>query len=491
MKASQSIARRSVTSVAWNVVASMTGVVVGLVRSVALAQLLPISVFGVYAWAGSIVTLSAVVADFGFGGAFIHRSTETEDEEQTAAVHFTLQLIFTSVWAATLVSGALVFARGQTRIVLLLLTATAAGTQLARTPRLILGRRVVHRRLALVRFLDTVFSALVAISLAWRGLTIWALLSTNLVTLLINVVAFYVWRPVWRPRLTWSPPVIKYFLRFGSRNVLAIALSRALDRVDDLWTGAFLGNDPLSFYSRAYRFATYPRTILAAPINMVAGGTYAELTGNRKRLSRAFFRTNAFLLRSGFLLAGLLALVAPEFIRLGLGAKWLPMLDAFRLMLIYTLFDPIKATVAHLFVAVGKPGQIVQARVVQLIVLVIGLFLLGPLTGITGVALAVDFMLVVGIAILLWQARSFVDFSPRRLFAAPALGLVFGMLLAYRASTLPAIAGSDWRTGLVKIIVFTGVYGASLLALEWRQTWEMLLIFRQLFRRSASSQPEG
>jgi len=230
---------------------------------------------------------------------------------------------------------------------------------------------------------------------------------------------------------------------------------------------------------------------LAAPINMVAGGTYAELTGNRKRLSRAFFRTNAFLLRSGFLLAGLLALVAPEFIRLGLGAKWLPMLDAFRLMLIYTLFDPIKATVAHLFVAVGKPGQIVQARVVQLIVLVIGLFLLGPLTGITGVALAVDFMLVVGIAILLWQARSFVDFSPRRLFAAPALGLVFGMLLAYRASTLPAIAGSDWRTGLVKIIVFTGVYGASLLALEWRQTWEMLLIFRQLFRRSASSQPEG
>lgn len=448
-----------------------------------LARLLPVEVFGVYGWAGSIVGLSSVVANFGMGGAFVHRAPETTDEEQTAAVHFTLSLIFTLVWVALLMGGALVFASGRTRTALVVLTAAAVGPQLAQTPRLILTRRVVHRRLALVDTLNSVLSALVAVVLAWRGATLWALLSTDLITLFLNMVVFYVWRPVWRPRLTWNPPVMRYFLRFGSRNLLAITLLRALDRVDDLWTGIYLGETPMGFYSRAYAFATYPRKILAAPINMVAGGTYAELKGRRKHLSQAFFRVNALLVRSGFLFAGLLALVAPEFIRLILSAKWLPMLDAFRLMLVFTLFDPIKTTVAGLFVAVGEPDRVVRARFVQLIALVVGLFVLGLPLGITGVALAVDLMLAVGIGLLLWQARAYVDFSLTKLFGAPAIALLSGLSVARLAITLPGILGSDWRTAAVKIGAFVPIYCGILLLLE-RETIPMLLDFLHRLRRN-------
>jgi O-antigen/teichoic acid export membrane protein len=399
-----SLAHRSVTSVTWNVAASLIAVGVLFVRSVLLARLVPVYVFGIYALAGSIVGLTVIVPNFGMGGAFLHRAPETADEQQAACVHFTLKLMFTVVWASLLVLGAFLFTSGETRTALLLLTATTAGIELAQTPRLILTRRVVHRRLALMQILKVVLTTLVAVGLAWRGEALWALLAANVVSLALTIVALYVWRPVWRPRMVWSPAVMRYFLRFGSRNFPAVALMRALDRIDDLWTGLFLGKTPLGYYSRAYTFATYPRKVLAAPVNMVAGGTYAELKGDRKRLSRAFFRTNAFMVRSGFFLAGLLALIAPEFIGLLLGAKWLPMLDAFRLMLVYTMLDPMKITVGNLFIAVGKPGHVARARAVQLAVLVGGLFLLGLPLGITGVALAADGMLVVGMAILLWQA---------------------------------------------------------------------------------------
>jgi O-antigen/teichoic acid export membrane protein len=238
MKASQSIAQRSIMSVSWNVVASPANVVIGFVRSVLLARLLPVEVFGVYGWAGSVVALSAVAANFGLGGAFVHRAPETEDEEQGAAVHFTLQLIFSLVWAILLTAGTLIFASGQTRTALLVLTATSVGTHLVQTPRLILARRVVHRRLALVQVINILLSTLAAVGLAWRGVTLWALLSTDLSIFVINILFFYVWRPVWRPRLTWAPRAMRYFLRFGSRNFMAIALLRGLDRVDDLWTGA-------------------------------------------------------------------------------------------------------------------------------------------------------------------------------------------------------------------------------------------------------------
>jgi O-antigen/teichoic acid export membrane protein len=469
-----SLARRSVTSVAWNSVASVVNVVVLFVRSVMLARLLPVETFGIYAGATAVVNLTVIVAAFGMGGAFLHRTSETEDEEQTAAVHLTLKLIFVFVWAGFMVAGTLLFATGETRTALLLLTFTAAGIQIAQTPELILIRRVVHRRLALLQLVNALLTTAVAVGLAWQGVTLWALLATDVVTMVLTVVMLYLWRPVWRPRLTWAPDVMRYFLRFGSQNFLAAVLLRALDKVDDLWTRFYLGTTPMGYYSRAYSFATYPRSILATPINTVAGGTYAELKGDRQRLSQAFFRVNAFLVRSGFFLGGLLVLIAPEFIRLVLGVKWLPMLTAFRLMLVFTLFDPIKSTVASVLVAVGQPGQVVKARSVQLVVLVGGLFLLGPSMDIAGVALAVDGMLVVGIVILLWQVRAHVDFSPRRLFLAPAGALIAGLAFGLLVAEIPWISGSDWRSGFAKGFVFTFVYGAVLIGVEGKSLYSML-----------------
>jgi len=177
--------------------------------------------------------------------------------------------------------------------------------------------------------------------------------------------------------------------------------------------------------------------------------------------------------RSGFFLGGLLALLAPEFIRLALGAKWLPMLDA---------FDPIKSTIANLFVAVGRPEQIVRARSVQLVVLLAGLFLLGLPLGITGVALAVDGMLVVGMAILLWQARQYVDYSVPKLFGPPTVSLFGGLVLARLAIMLPGIPGSDWRTAGVKIVTFLLVYGGLLGLWERHIIRPMLTMLRPLWR---------
>jgi O-antigen/teichoic acid export membrane protein len=477
-----SLAQRSIMSTAWNIAASWVSLGVLFMRSVLLARLLPVNVFGIYTGAGAIVGLTAVVAHFGLGGAFLHRSPETEDEEQAAAVHFTLTLIFTVAWAALLLAGAWLYTSGPTRTALLVSTLTTGGITLAYTPRLILVRRVVHRRLALLKALNVLLTTVVALGLAWRGATLWALLATDIVSLVLAIIVLYVWRPVWRVRLAWSPTGVRYYMQFGSRNFVSDVLLRALDKVDDLWTGVYLGATALGYYSRAYTFATYPRRILAEPVSIVAEGTYAELKENRQHLSQAFFRTNALLVRSGFFFAGCLALIAPEFTRIVLGPKWLPMLDAFRLMLVFTLLDPIKTTVAGLFIAVGVPEQVVRARFVQLVVLTAGLFLLGPPLGITGVALAVDIMLVVGIVILLLRARRYVDFSLVRLFVAPGLALLVGLLLARAAITLPGVLGSDWRTAFVKLAVFSTTFGIVLLISERQQFSEMFtMLYKQIF----------
>ena len=482
-----SLAQRAVASVSWNLGTNLIKIVILLVRSILLARLLPVETFGVYALATAIVTFSGILPNWGMGSAFLHRAPETADESHAAAVHFTLRLALTAVWLAVVLALSLWLAGDPLRTALVVLALVFAGLYLVDTPKAILMRRVQHRRLAMLDLLAALATTVVAVALAARGFGLWALLATDIVTLALLAGGLYLWRPVWRPRLLWARATVAYYLRFGSRAMAESALSEALDNVDDLWTGAYLGTQALGYYSRAYTFATYPRRLLAMPVNAVAGGAYAELKTERPRLSQAFFRTNALLVRSGFLLGGLLVLLAPEFVRLALGERWLPMVPAFRLMAVFTLLDPLRVTVSSLFVAVGRPGQVVRVRALQVAALVAGLFALGPRWGITGVAVVVDGVLLLGLGWLLASARAHVDYSARRLFLAPLLalaaggaGALGGQWLACRAG--PAVCPNDWLTGMLKGLLFAALFASTLWALERQAAVEMLGQLRGLRR---------
>jgi O-antigen/teichoic acid export membrane protein len=459
-----SLKTRSVRSSAYNITASGFQTAIQFFRSILLARLLSPDDYGVYTFAFSFVVLTRALPRFGMGNAMLHRVSESEGEI-AYRVHFTLSVLLNIFWML-LIGGIGYFYAGEYRWVLWVILLTQVIDNLAQTGKIKLARQVEFKRIAIINMTITVLATISALLLAWRGYGYWSLVSTDIVAAIILVGGLYIVLPVWRPHFGWSKEVAKYLFNFGKLSFTAGILKEALDRVDDLWTGRYLGSTSLGFYNRAYTFATYPRRILSAPLNTVAASTYAELKGKRKRLSQAFFRVNSLLIRAGFFFAGLLALIAPEFIRIFLGVKWLPMLTAFRLMLIYTLLDPIKITISGVFNAVGQPGKVAITRGVQLVVLIIGLFTLGPQWGIEGVAIAVNIMLIIGIILLLWQVREFVDFSIRRMFLVPTIALAVGMIAARAAIILPEILGSPWRTAIVKSLVFCLLYSMIVFILE-------------------------
>jgi O-antigen/teichoic acid export membrane protein len=75
-----SLARRTVTSVTWNMAANVITMGVLFTRSVLLTRMLPVPVFGTYALASSVIGLTVMLPNFGLGGAFLHRAPETADE---------------------------------------------------------------------------------------------------------------------------------------------------------------------------------------------------------------------------------------------------------------------------------------------------------------------------------------------------------------------------------------------------------------------------
>ena len=457
----EDLARRSINSVKWNAISNGVQIIVSFTQSIILARLLPIHTFGVYAGALSIVTLTAGLANFGLGPAFIHRCEETEDLERTAAIHFTLQLILNLIWTVIMLAAGLILIKSNADgdlTAFLVITITRTIVNFSTTPRVILSRQVAHRRMAMASITNVIVTFIFTCLFAFWNQALWAMLVTNIADAVINIYFFYVWRPVWRPKLLWSTPTVKYFLGFGSKQVAARLLTDALDKVDELWIKNYLGPIPLGFYSRAYSFALYPGKVVADPINSVAFGTYAEASYDRKELSEAYNRTNSFLIRTGFLLVGLLALAAPEFIRITIGERWMPMLSTFRLMLPFTLFDPMKRTMGSVFSAVGKPGIIVRIKVIQLIILIVLLFVLGNPFGIEGAALAVDLMMMVGITLILYRAKQYVDFSLKKLFGVPVFALTLSLIAGFGLDYWLLGGVSDIYSGLVKGSVFCLIY---------------------------------
>ena len=162
------------------------------------------------------------------------------------------------------------------------------------------------------------------------------------------------------------------------------------------------------------------------------------------------------------------------------------MLAAFRLMLLFTLLDPIRSTLASLFIAVGKPEKVIWARLAQLCVLVIGMFILGNMWGISGVAIAVNLMILTGTVIMLVQARTYVQFSLPRLFAVPTLALIVGMGLSRLAIEIPGILGSYWYTAGVKSFVFISIYAGIILFLERKHIPIFLVMLKKLIPKKNS-----
>ncbi|HQF70475.1 MAG TPA: hypothetical protein PLH39_04250, partial [Promineifilum sp.] len=106
---------------------------------------------------------------------------------------------------------------------------------------------------------------------------------------------------------------------------------------------------------------------------------------------------------------------------------------------------------------------------------------------ITGVAVVVDGVLLLGLTWLLGSARAHVDYSARRLFLAPLLALATGGAVALGGQWLvcragPAVCSNDWLTGALKGLLFAALFAGTLWTLERQAAVEMLGQLRGLWQ---------
>ena len=159
-------------------------------------------------------------------------------------------------------------------------------------------------------------------------------------------------------------------------------------RVDNLLVSGSIGPAAMSFYSMAWNASRTPSNVFAKAINFVLVPALARIQDDPSRVQRALRECvrNSYLLLAPA--CALLFVTAPLLVTYVIGAKWLPLVPALRVMCFTVLAVPILFSAAALLVGTGRSHLTGIATAVHLATLLITIPVLSSRWGVLGAAYA-------------------------------------------------------------------------------------------------------
>lgn len=238
------------------------------------------------------------------------------------------------------------------------------------------------------QFAGTLADFIVAVSAVLILRNVWALVFGLLAGNFARFVVSYLIHP-YRPHLSRDLGKAKELFGFGKWILGSSILVFLITQGDDIFVGKLLGATALGFYQLAYRISNMPATEITHVISQVTFPAYSKLQDNIPKLREAYLKVLLVTAFLSFPIAGLIFVLAPDFTKIFLGEKWMPMVPAMQVLVLAGLIRSIMATTGPVFEAVGKPEIATKWQVVRLIALGASIYPLTSLWEILGASVAV------------------------------------------------------------------------------------------------------
>ncbi|RKY42346.1 MAG: lipopolysaccharide biosynthesis protein, partial [Candidatus Omnitrophota bacterium] len=189
----------------------------------------------------------------------------------------------------------------------------------------------------------TLADFVVVISVALILRSVWALVFGLLAGAMVRLIVSYLIHP-YRPHLSFDLKKTKELFGFGKWILGSSILIFLLNQGDDIFVGKLLGATALGFYQIAYRMSNMPATEITHVISQVTFPAYSKLQDNIPRLREAYLKVLQLTAFLSFPIAGLIFVLAPDFTKIFLGEKWMPMVPAMQVLCIFGVTRALNAT---------------------------------------------------------------------------------------------------------------------------------------------------
>jgi len=240
----------------------------------------------------------------------------------------------------------------------------------------------------------TIADIFITISLALVYRNVWALVAGKLAGNITRVVISYVIHP-YRPGFSFNRKKTKELWCFGRWVTGSRILAFLNTHGDDIFLGKMFGLNALGLYQMSYRLSMLSVTEITNIISGVTFSAYSKIQTDIPRLRDAYLKVLQFTTFLTIPVAGLTIVFVPDFVRLFMSEKWLPVIPLVQVLTLAGLCSSVGSTTAPLFLATGKAYITTAVAVAKLIILAALIYPLSARFGIVGVAWAVTINTVV------------------------------------------------------------------------------------------------
>jgi lipopolysaccharide exporter len=293
------------------------------------------------------------------------------------------------------------------------------------------------------------FIVVVVAAVVWKN--VWALVFGLLAGSLAGLVTSYVIHP-YRPRFSLDVSKTRELLGYGKWVFGSTILVFLITQGDDAFVGKVLGATMLGFYQMAYRISNMPATEITHVISQVTFPAYSKIQDDVARLREAYLKVLQLTSFLSFPIAGLIFVLAPDFTRIFLGERWIPMVPAMQVLVVWGFIRSIGATTGPVFFSMGKPAITTKLQLLLLILLSIFIYPFTIKWGILGTSLAVlSATLVPNVAAFLLMIKMTACRVPNvvKMIIFPLISTFFGILVIY----LLKVYWSNVNTGRLTLSV--------------------------------------
>jgi teichuronic acid exporter len=380
-----SVERQTITALKWTGLAKLVGQVISWAVTLIVLRLLSPADYGLMAIVSVIIAVLAGIAELGLGASVVQSAKLSQDD--LAAVSGVV-VVFNVAIGVLVALGAPLAAwfYGEPRLTLLIQFASLSFLFNAVTtiPQALAYRDMNFKRLSLVELAGVVASGFATLGLALYGAGVWALLvgsqAQNLVRAVMLMRQGQPW-PVFRLR------GIGQYLAFGGATTLSRLVVQVAYQSDIFIAGRVLSQQAIGLYSVSLHLATLPMQKIMGVINQVAFPAVARLQHEPERLRTRMLEAARILTVVSVASLWGMSAVAPEFVRVVMGEKWLAAVYPLQAVCIVIPLRMLNIVFSTAALGVGNVAVNMRSMLVSATVLP-GAFLIGVHWGVKGLASA-------------------------------------------------------------------------------------------------------
>ena len=381
-----SLKQKATTGLKWSAIERLATQAVQLLVMLLLARQLGPQAFGLVGMLAVFIAISQVFVDSGMTSALIRKLDRTEEDFSTA---FYFNIVVAIICYTLLYQTAPSIARFYQQPELIELARVLGLVIMINAFAVIQKAKLTivmdFKTQAKASLLSVLLSSFAALTTAYLGFGVWALVVQTLTFAICNVLLLNIFH-FWRPTSSFSYQSFNDLFGFGSKLLLSSLLDTLYQNIYQLVIGKQFNATDVGYFTQANQLVRTPAATMSIIIKNVTYPLLSSIQQESQRLNHAYLLIIRLATVIVFPLLIGLATVADILLPLVLGDQWQPAVILVTILSLGFLLYPIHSINLNYLQVKGRSDLFLKLEIIKKIITTLILFITVPY-GVTAICI--------------------------------------------------------------------------------------------------------